>query len=69
MLRHLLRGIGATGNTGWDLISYLAFDPIYVGKLIELGYGDTMARRNEIEAFLGTDVQDSAPPSLYPGPR
>jgi NTE family protein len=52
MLRHLLRGTGATGESGWDLVSYLAFQPGYVGSLIELGYADTMRRRDEIEAFL-----------------
>lgn len=52
MLRHLLRGIGATGESGWDLLSYLAFQPGYVGKLIELGYSDTLARRGEIESFF-----------------
>jgi len=52
MLRHLLRGTGATGESGWDLVSYLAFQPGYVGSLIELGYADTLHRRSEIEAFL-----------------
>ena len=51
-LRHLLRGIGATGESGWDLLSYLAFQPAYVGKLIDLGHSDTLARRAEIEAFF-----------------
>lgn len=51
-LRYLLRGIGADGQRGWDLLSYLAFEPVYVGRLIELGYADTRARRAEIEAFL-----------------
>jgi NTE family protein len=55
MLRHLLRGIGATGESGWDLLSYLAFQPTYVEKLMELGYTDTRARRAEIETFLGAD--------------
>jgi NTE family protein len=52
MLRHLLRGIGATGETGWDLVSYLAFEPAYIERLIELGYQDTLARRAEVEAFF-----------------
>ncbi|MEY4583160.1 MAG: hypothetical protein RL701_7863 [Pseudomonadota bacterium] len=52
MLRHLLRGIGATGESGWDLMSYLAFQPAYIGKLVELGYRDTLKRRPEIEAFF-----------------
>jgi NTE family protein len=54
LLRHLLRGIGGTGQSGWDLLSYLAFLPGYVGKLIELGQTDTLARRAEIEAFFET---------------
>ena len=52
MLRYLLKGIGATGATGWDLLSYLAFEPGYIDRLLELGHRDTMARRAEIAAFL-----------------
>jgi NTE family protein len=66
-LRHLLRGIGATGERGWDLLSYLAFQPEYVGKLIELGYQDTLSRAREIEAFFATESEDVAPPSMLPG--
>ena len=51
-LRDLLRGIGATGASGWDLISYLAFEPGYIDRLLELGYRDTIARKAEIAAFL-----------------
>lgn len=51
-LRYLLRGIGATGASGWDLISYLAFEPGYIDRLLELGYRDTMARKAEVAAFL-----------------
>ena len=52
MLRYLLKGIGATGNAGEELLSYLAFEPIYVNRAMDLGYSDAMARRAEIEAFL-----------------
>ena len=52
MLRYMLRGIGATGNAGEELLSYLAFEPIYVNRAMDLGYADAMARRAEIEAFL-----------------
>lgn len=52
MLRYLLRGIGVRGNRGADLLSYLAFSPEYVGRLLELGYGDTLARRDEILRFF-----------------
>jgi NTE family protein len=58
MLRYLLKGIGATGETGSDLLSYLAFEPEYVGRLIQLGYSDTMRRRSEVEAFLEVEVPD-----------
>jgi NTE family protein len=51
-LRYLLRGIGATGEVGADLLSYLAFEPVYVGRLVELGYRDTLARRADVEAFF-----------------
>jgi NTE family protein len=52
MLRYLLKGIGATDSTGSDLLSYLAFEPVYIGRAMELGYQDTMARKDEVEAFF-----------------
>lgn len=51
-LRYLLRGIGGAVAEGSDLLSYLAFEPVYVGRCQELGHADTMARRREVEAFL-----------------
>jgi NTE family protein len=53
ILRYLFRGIGARGENGSDLLSYLAFEPIYVKRLMDLGYEDTMARRREVETFFG----------------
>ncbi|MEI6223260.1 MAG: patatin-like phospholipase family protein [Deltaproteobacteria bacterium] len=52
-LRYVLSGIGAHGESGSDLLSYLAFEPVYVGRLLELGYEDTLARRSELQAFFG----------------
>lgn len=52
MLRYLLKGIGATGNAGEDLLSYLAFEPVYVRRVMDLGYADTIGRRDEIAEFL-----------------
>lgn len=52
MLRHLLKGIGATGNAGEDLLSYLAFEPVYLQRVMDVGYTDTLARRAEIEEFF-----------------
>ena len=60
MLRHLLRGIGADSERGWNLLSYLAFDPIYVETLMDLGYHDTLACRGEIERFLSIDAPPPA---------
>lgn len=51
-LRYLLRGIGASGRRGWELVSYLAFDPAYIARLMELGYADTLARRGEVADFF-----------------
>jgi NTE family protein len=59
-LRHLLRGIGATGDSGWDLLSYVAFQPGYVGQLIELGYKDTLAQRKVIEDFFQAPLDQTA---------
>lgn len=52
MLRYLLRGIGASPAKGWDLLSYLAFDEVYTGQLIELGYTDALAQREQIQRFF-----------------
>lgn len=52
MLRYLLRGIGASNEKGWDLLSYLAFDEAYTGRLLELGRADALAQRAEIEEFF-----------------
>ncbi len=34
------------------LLSYLAFEGDYIEKLVELGFGDTMARAEEIRSFV-----------------
>jgi NTE family protein len=52
-VRALLRGIGATGKNGSALTSYLIFEKPFTCALIELGYTDTMSRRDEVCAFLG----------------
>jgi NTE family protein len=50
-VRALLRILGAA-NDGSELLSYLLFESAYTRELIALGHADTMARREEVAAFL-----------------
>jgi NTE family protein len=52
-VRLLLRGVGAHRRHGANLLSYLLFEKPFCRELIELGYKDAMARRGELEVFLG----------------
>ena len=51
-VRALLRGFGSARGTGANLPSYLLFDRGYCRRLMAIGYADTMARRDELAAFL-----------------
>jgi NTE family protein len=51
-IRFLLRSIGAMRRGGANLASYLLFEHGYCNELIQLGYHDTLKRREEVEAFL-----------------
>lgn len=51
-VRTMLRGFGAMNRNGGALTSYLLFEPAYTRALIELGYTDTLARREEVCRFL-----------------
>jgi NTE family protein len=51
-IRFLMRSIGAMRKGGAVLASYLLFDKQYCRALIEMGYNDTIARRDEIVVFF-----------------
>lgn len=52
-MRYLLKGIGVSDHEGSDLMSYLAFDESYTKPLIELGYEDTLAQKDDVLKFIG----------------
>jgi len=52
-VRFMLRGVGAMSRSGSNLASYLLFERGFCRALIDLGYQDTMARRDEMLEFLG----------------
>ena len=52
-LRALLRVLGASGERGGRLLSFLMFESVYTRELIRVGERDAAARRAEISAFLG----------------
>lgn len=51
-IRFMLRSVGALRRGGANLASYLLFEPGYCNELVQLGYNDTIARREEVEAFI-----------------
>jgi len=56
-IRYLLRGLGASRSGGATLTSYLLFERAYCRALIDLGYKDTMARRDEIARFINVEFK------------
>lgn len=55
-IRFLMRSVGAMRRGGANLASYLLFERGYCNELIELGYEDTMKRRDEVASFLEGSV-------------
>jgi NTE family protein len=55
-VRALLRTMGAGRERGAQLSSYLLFEAGYTRALMQMGYQDALARREEICRFLGLDA-------------
>jgi len=51
-VRTMLRGLGAMNRNGGALTSYLLFEQPYTRALIDLGYADTLALRDQVCRFL-----------------
>jgi NTE family protein len=60
-VRTMLGGIGGTKRAGGGLASYLLFEKPFTRALIDLGYRDTMARADDVIAFLGLKPAPGAP--------
>ena len=60
-VRAMLRAFGVSvqglATSGSALISYLLFEPGFIGELIHLGMSDTLARRAEVQRFFGWPAQ------------
>lgn len=50
-LATVVRAMGGRRARAADFMSYLLFDHAYTGDLMDLGYHDTLARRDDIERF------------------
>jgi NTE family protein len=60
MIQYLFRGLGVSDRTGWDLLSYLAFDCTYTSKLLALGYADAMAEADALVDFIAPQAESKA---------
>ena len=68
-MRFFLRGSGATKASGAGVLSYLLFEPGYCNELIELGYQDAMAQKDELCRFLGLQQMPAPVINLGVEPR
>jgi NTE family protein len=59
-IRALLQGLGTHRSSGAALASYLLFEAPFTRALVDLGYRDTLARREDVLNFL-TDRREPQP--------
>lgn len=63
-IRMFVRGSGATQRSGSGVLSYLLFEAAYCQELIQLGYLDGCARKDEMKLFFNiTDTPSEKPAS------
>ncbi len=67
--RFLVRGLGTGRTRSPDLLSFVLFEPRYVGRLIDLGERDAEARMVEIEPHLTPDERGPGPVAPDGEPR
>lgn len=53
LLRYLLDAFGEKEQSG-DFLSFLLFEAAFTGDLIEIGYNDTMQKKDEVEKFFAS---------------
>lgn len=51
VMRFLISGLGSPKESA-EILSYLAFDPIYLNSIVELGYKDVLAQKQNLLQFL-----------------
>jgi len=56
-IRPLARSFGAEGRGGSDFLSYLLFDPLFTGRLVELGLEDCRREWPRVEALLTSPLE------------
>lgn len=54
VLKYFLKGLGASQESGADMLSYLAFDHAFTQRLIEVGRNDAMMRKDEVLEFFSS---------------
>jgi NTE family protein len=66
-IRFLMRSIGAMRKGGATLASYMLFERQFCGALIDMGYQDLMARKDEVQVFF--DPAACPLPTVIPLPK
>jgi NTE family protein len=51
-IRSLARSFGAEAHGGSEFLSYLLFDPVFTGRLVDLGFADCQREWKRVERLL-----------------